>query len=126
MNIQLKGDIMKENICDCNVIHNDRVIKIKNILPNEEKFIKISNLFKILGDKTRIKILWLLMQDELCVCDIAYSCNMTKSAISHQLAYLKNNNIVKCRTEGKIVFYSLNDDHIEKIFRMGCEHIEEV
>lgn len=116
----------KVNICDCNIIHKEKVDNIKRLLPKEEMYIKTANLFKVLGDKTRIKILWVLREDELCVCDIACLCNMTKSAISHQLTFLKNANIVKCRREGKIVFYSLNDEHIEKIFKMGSEHVYEI
>ena len=91
----------------------------------EETFDKLSEFFKILGDKTRMKILFCIDQNEMCVCDIADALGMTKSAISHQLATLKNLGIVKNRKEGKEVFYTLYDEHVREVFEVGIEHISE-
>lgn len=109
--------------CDCNVIHQDAVDKALKNKPEEEQLIKLSELFKILGDQTRIKILWTLDNHEMCVCDIANVLNMTKSSISHQLATLRMSGIVKYRKEGKEVYYMLDDEHIKKIYEIGLEHI---
>ena len=84
----------------------------------------MSELFKILGDLTRIKIIWTLDNNEMCVCDIANVLNMTKSSISHQLSILKNAGIVRYRKSGKEVYYTLDDEHINKLYEIGLEHIE--
>ena len=112
-------------ISDCSIIHEDMVNNIKTLLPVDDTFIKTSSFFKVLGDKTRIKILWILNEGELCVCDIAILCNMTKSAISHQLSFLKQNNIVKSRKDGKEVFYSLTDNHVKFMLENSINHIIE-
>ena len=111
--------------CDCYVIHKDIVNQVKDKMPQEETINGLEELFKIIGDSTRIKILWALDEAELCVCDIAFLLNMTQSAISHQLRVLKQANLVKNRKEGKIVFYSLKDEHIKQIFDQGLIHIAE-
>jgi len=111
--------------CDCDVIHRNIVNKVKEQMPQEEVVNDLTQLFKVFGDSTRIKILWALDKAELCVCDIAYLLNMTQSAISHQLIVLKNARLVKNRKEGKIVFYSLDDEHINQIFNQGIIHIKE-
>lgn len=111
--------------CDCNVIHDDIVNRVKNKMPQEESLYDLAELFKVFGDSTRIKILWALDEEEMCVCDIAYLLNMTQSAISHQLRVLKQAKLVKNRREGKIVFYSLDDEHIRQIFELGLCHIME-
>lgn len=114
----------KELVCDCNIIHEDAVnMAIKN-RPDDKKLINLSELFKILGDLTRIKIIWTLDNNEMCVCDIANVLNMTKSSISHQLAILKNAGIVRYRKSGKEVYYTLDDEHINKLYEIGLEHIE--
>ena len=95
-------------------------------LLDERKAIDLSDLFKIFGDSTRIKIINVLFDNELCVGDIANKLNISQSAISHQLRILKNSKLVKYRKEGTIIYYSLDDDHVEKIFKMGCEHINEM
>ncbi len=111
-------------VCDCNIIHKDIVnMAIKN-RPNIEELVNLSELFKILGDLTRIKIIWTLDNNEMCVCDIANVLNMTKSSISHQLAILKNAGIVRYRRSGKEVYYTLDDEHINKLYEIGLEHIE--
>jgi len=111
--------------CDCDVIHEGIVNKVREKMPQEETFYDLADLFKAIGDSTRIKILWALDEEELCVCDIAYLLNMTQSAISHQLRVLKQAEFVKSRREGKIVFYSLADEHIRQIFDQGLIHISE-
>lgn len=111
--------------CDCDVIHADVVEKVKKKMPDINELYDLSDFFKVLGDSTRAKIMWALDESEMCVCDIAVLLNMTKSAISHQLHSLKQANLVKHRKEGKIVFYSLADDHVKDIFEKGLEHIRE-
>ena len=110
--------------CEGKHDHKD-IIKIKENMLEGEKLLDLSELFKALGDPTRIKIIFILFKDEMCVCDIAESLNMTQSAISHQLRVLKQARLVKFRKEGKSVFYSLDDEHISQIFNSGLKHIEE-
>jgi len=111
--------------CDCDVIHEDIVNQVKTKMPQEEDLYDLAELFKVFGDSTRIKILWALDEAEMCVCDIAVLLNMTQSAISHQLRVLKQAKLVKCRKEGKIVYYSLDDEHVRQIFDQGMIHINE-
>ncbi|BCN30748.1 ArsR/SmtB family transcription factor [Anaeromicropila herbilytica] len=110
---------------DCDVIHPDIVEKVKVVMPEESELYDLSDFFKVLGDSTRVKILWALDESEMCVCDIAVLLNMTKSAVSHQLKSLRSANLVKNRKEGKVVFYSLTDNHVREIVEMGLEHIRE-
>lgn len=109
--------------CDCNVIHQDAVEQVLSNLPNEQTFYKLADLYKLIGDTTRCRILFALDQREMCVCDLANVLNMTKSSISHQLAVLRRSGIVKCRKSGKEVYYTLEDDHIVQLFEIGLEHI---
>jgi ArsR family transcriptional regulator len=111
--------------CSCSVIHQDIIDKVKDHIPEEETLYDLSDLFKVFGDTTRIKILCALFQAEMCVCDIAALLNMTQSAISHQLRVLKQARIVKYRKDGKVVYYSLEDEHIKGIFNQGLDHISE-
>lgn len=111
--------------CDCQVIHEDRVALVMKNMPEEETLYDLAELFKIFGDTTRIKILNVLLGSEMCVCDIAYVLNMKQSAISHQLRVLKSARLVKFRKEGKVVFYSLDDEHVKGIFDQGLTHILE-
>lgn len=113
-----------EFICDCNIIHQDIVNDTLQKMPDGDLFNKLAEFFKILGDMTRTKILFALDQNEMCVCDIANVLGMSKSSISHQLGTLRKSGIVKCRKEGKEVYYMLDDDHIKKLFEVGIEHIE--
>lgn len=113
----------KDPVCDCHVIHRDAVQRALKQKPHEEQLEKLSELFKILGDQTRIKILWALDQNEMCVCDIANVLNMTKSSISHQLAVLRTAGIVKYRRSGKEVYYMLDDEHITQLYETGLLHI---
>lgn len=111
--------------CYCDIIHNEVVDKVKEKMPKEESLYDLAELFKVFGDSTRIRILWALDEAEMCVCDIAALLNMTQSAISHQLRVLKQANLVKNRKEGKVVYYSLDDDHVKGIFDQGLIHINE-
>lgn len=111
--------------CDCDVIHQDVVNEVKEKMPQEEALYDLAELFKVFGDSTRIRILWALDEAEMCVCDIAVLLNMTQSAISHQLRVLKQASLVKNRRDGKIVYYSLDDDHVKQIFDQGLVHINE-
>ena len=115
---------INEFICDCNIIHQEVVNKTLQKMPKPELFNKLAEFFKIIGDPTRTKILFTLDQNEMCVCDIANVLNMSKSSISHQLATLRKSGIVKCRKEGKEVYYTLDDDHVKQVFEVGIEHIE--
>jgi len=109
--------------CSCSVIHEDIVNKVKKVMPEEEKLYDLAELFKVFGDTTRIKILHALFEEEMCVCDIAALLGMNQSAISHQLRVLKQAGLVKFRKEGKVVYYSLDDEHVENIFEQGFIHI---
>ncbi len=109
--------------CDCNIIHQDKVNDVIKSMPSDKIFLHLADLFKLIGDTTRCRILFTLDKNEMCVCDIANVLNMTKSAVSHQLAVLRKSNIVKCRRSGKEVYYTLDDDHINKLFEIGLEHI---
>lgn len=110
-------------VCEYTVIHQEVIDKIK--LPEEEVLYDLGDFFKILGDSTRIKILSALFQSEMCVCDIVALLGMTQSAISHQLRVLKQGRLVKHRKDGKVVYYSLDDDHIKHIVDQGLTHISE-
>ena len=112
--------------CECNDIHEDIVNETKSSMPEEEILYDLAELFKVFGDTTRIKILYALFSNEMCVCDIADLLNMTHSAISHQLRVLKQARLVKFRKEGKTVYYSLDDSHISQIFDCGLNHIQEI
>jgi ArsR family transcriptional regulator len=111
--------------CDCNVLHEDVVEKVRDKMPRDRDLNELADLFKIFGDKTRINILSALFEEEMCVCDIAYLLNMTQSAISHQLRVLKQARLVKNRKDGKVVFYSLDDEHVKGIIDQGLIHVIE-
>ncbi len=114
-----------ELICDCDIIHQDIVEKVKNNFLDEHTLTSMSNFYKAFADSTRIKIINALSIHKMCVCDIASLLNMTKSAVSHQLKYLKKLNIISPQKQGKIVFYNLADKHVEKLFKICHEHIKE-
>lgn len=111
--------------CDCNTIHEDVVNKVREHMADDEDLMDLAELFKTFGDSTRVKILYALFKAEMCVCDIAVLLGMTKSAISHQLRILKQMKLVKYRRDGKIVYYSLDDEHVKTIFAQGLLHISE-
>lgn len=122
-----------ENMADQNGVercefihaHEDIVEKVMRDMPDDEILYDLAELFKLFGDSTRIKILYVLFESEMCVCDIAQLLNMTQSAISHQLRALKQSKLVKYRREGKTVFYSLADGHVRTIIDQGMEHVAE-
>ena len=111
--------------CDFIHAHEDLVEKVRQGLPGEDTLYDLTELFRIFGDSTRIRILYVLFEAEMCVCDIAALLGMTQSAISHQLRALKNARLVKSRREGKTVFYSLADSHVRTILDQGLEHVSE-
>ena len=115
----------KVEVCEYIHVHSDIIDKVNRNMPDEELLYNLADFFKIFADSTRIKILYVLMQSEMCVCDIAQILNATQSAISHQLRVLKQMKLVKFRRDGKIIFYSLSDGHIKTILSQGIEHIEE-
>ena len=113
-------------LCEVNHPHPERIQYALTHKLDDETSLRLSELFKVLGDKTRIKLLSLLVvEEEMCVCDIAQLLGMTQSAISHQLRALKNARLVKSRRDGKTVFYSLADDHVKTIIDQGIEHVKE-
>ncbi|ABR46368.1 regulatory protein, ArsR [Alkaliphilus metalliredigens QYMF] len=109
--------------CNCTIIHEDIVNRVKESMPQEEKLYDLAELFKVFGDTTRIKIIYALFESEMCVCDIAALLGMNQSAISHQLRVLKQAGLAKYRREGKVVYYSLDDEHVKNIFDQGYTHI---
>jgi ArsR family transcriptional regulator len=111
--------------CERIEIHPSLLHIVKEKLPPEDELYDLAELFKIFGDSTRIRILFVLFEAEVCVCDLAATLNMTQSAISHQLRILKQSKLVKARREGKSIFYSLTDDHVYTIIAQGLEHIKE-
>ena len=115
----------KEDCCESIELHEDLLKLVSDTLPEEEHLLDLAELFKVFGDTTRIRILFVLFEAEVCVCDLAAALNMTQSAISHQLNILKRSKLVKSRREGKSVFYSLADDHVRAIIGQGMEHILE-
>ncbi len=120
---------MQENrlaeCCESREVHEDLLKIVSEQLPSEEDLMDLAELFKVFGDSTRIRILFVLLEAEVCVCDLAEALKMTQSAISHQLAILKRNKLVKSRREGKSVFYSLADDQVCTIISQGMDHISE-
>ena len=111
--------------CDFIHAHEDIVEKVRQVMPGEDTLYDLTELFRIFGDSTRVRILYVLFESEMCVCDIAALLGMTQSAISHQLRALKSARLVKSRREGKTVFYSLADDHVKAIINQGLEHVSD-
>jgi ArsR family transcriptional regulator len=115
----------QECACEKCEVHQDIINKVSEVIPDEEILYDVAELFKVFGDSTRARIIFVLFESELCVCDIAQILNMTQSAISHQLRVLKQSRLVKYRRDGKTVYYSLADAHIKTIFCQALEHIME-
>ena len=109
-----------------NIVHEALAKKVKNKMLSDDLLFEVAEVFKIFGDSTRVKIIYALKLSELCVGDLAYITSSTQSAISHQLRILKQAKLVKMRKVGKIVYYSLKDDHVIKLFEIGREHVEEL
>jgi len=128
----------KSPVCESNVTHEEQIERVRKLMPKDEEFYDLADLYKMFSDSTRVRILWALSHTaaephngegsppvKLCVCDIASLFNMTKSAISHQLKALRLCNLVKYEKRGKEVYYSLADSHVKDIFEKGFEHIHE-
>ncbi len=113
----------KIEVCGCNVINEDVINDVRKKMPDEETLYDLAEFFKVFGDSTRIKILNALFEAEMCVCDIAALLEMKQPAISHQLRILKRERLVKFRRDGKVVYYSLDDEHVKEIFEQGFNHI---
>ena len=111
--------------CDAVCTHDEIIERVRAELPDEDTLYDLTELFRIFGDSTRVRILYLLFASEMCVCDMAALLGLTQSAVSHQLRALKNVRLVKARREGKTVFYSLADDHVKTIINQGLEHVRE-
>ncbi|MBQ1193896.1 MAG: winged helix-turn-helix transcriptional regulator [Lachnospiraceae bacterium] len=109
--------------CEDSFIHTDVIDKVSHYMPDDEMLYDLAEFFKVFADSTRIKILYALLKAEMCVCDISEILNVSQSAVSHQLRLLKQMKLVKYRREGKSIFYSLSDEHIENILSKGMEHI---
>jgi Predicted transcriptional regulators len=121
----IKGGVMMEEKTGYMTIDEKTAEEIENKMPEESELYELADLFKVFGDSTRIKILYVLFENEMCVYDIANILNMTQSAISHQLRVLKQNRLVRYRKEGKTVLYTLADEHVFTILSQGIEHVEE-
>lgn len=123
MNVKSSSNTIE--CCKVNEIHPDVLNRIQEQMPEEIKLYELAELFKVFGDSTRIRILFVLFEAEVCVCDLAYMLQMNQSAISHQLKILKQSKLVKSRRDGKSVFYSLADEHVRTIVGQGMDHIQE-
>lgn len=115
----------KLEVCDVTQVHQEILKKVQQNMPEEDVLYNLTELFRIFGDSTRIRILYALFESEMCVCDIAELLGMTQSAISHQLRALKNARLVKSRRDGKTVYYYLADDHVKTIIHQGLDHVTE-
>lgn len=112
-------------VCGENCPHYKQIDKVKKAEPNEEEIIEMADVFKLFSDSTRLRIICAILNNELCVCDLCELLKLTQSNVSHQLQLLRNSKLVKYRKEGKQVYYSLKDEHVEKIIRMALEHVKE-
>lgn len=111
-----------ESVC-CNVIHHDTVARVRETRLEEEQIRDVAAIFQAMGDPTRVRILHALVQSEMCVCDLAAALEMTQSAVSHQLRNLRNLRIIKRRKEGRVAYYSIDDEHIKTLFETGLHHV---
>lgn len=118
-------EINQNYVCGENCPHYKKIDEVKRTEPNEEEIIDMADMFKLFSDSTRLRIICSILNNELCVCDLCELLKLTQSNVSHQLQLLRNSKLVKYRKEGKQVYYSLEDDHVEKIIRMALEHIKE-
>lgn len=116
---------MEEHICGVSGVHSELIEKVSKVMPDEEVLYEAAELLKVFGDPTRIRIIFVLCQGEMCVCDIAGALGMTQSAISHQLRVLKQARLVSSRRDGKTIYYSLCDEHVRTIFYYAMEHVME-
>lgn len=129
MFIRLEVHYLKQDnsspTCTVHCIHTEHVEQVQNHLPSQEFLYDLAELFKVFGDSTRIKILYALLEQELCVCDLAQLLTVSQSAVSHQLRILKQRKLVRFRREGKVIYYALDDDHVRAILSMGTQHLKE-
>ena len=123
---QTRPSVEEETICGCVEEHAGTLAKARQEMPDVESLYDLSELFKVFGDTTRIRILWALSEGEMCVCDLAELLEMGQSAVSHQLRLLRQARLVRCRREGKSSVYMLDDEHVRRIFELGLTHIEEL
>jgi len=114
-----------DEVCEVSVIHYETVSRVREAMPDEDRLLDAAELFKVFGDSTRARIICALEISEMCVCDIAALLSMSSSAISHQLRILKQSRIVQSRRDGKIIYYSLADEHIKQLFDTAIEHLSE-
>ena len=123
----LEDNTMKQTelLCEDNCIHTDLISSARQAMPDDDTLITLSDLFKVLGDMTRVKILSALLRNELCVCDLSEIIGMGQSAVSHQLRVLRASKIVKYRRDGKSIFYSVDDEHIQQLLEIALCHISE-
>ena len=112
-----------EYICDCQAVNKKLVEQVRQSMPEDSVLSRLAMFYKIMGDGTRCKILWALAENELCVCDLARLLSMTKSSISHQLRLLREQGTVRCRKDGRAVYYCLDDDHVQSILQTTLIHI---
>ncbi|MCH5204719.1 MAG: helix-turn-helix transcriptional regulator [Oscillospiraceae bacterium] len=123
---EIQNEIQSEApSCELICVHPEEIERIRDKMPDDDTLIDLAELFKVFGDSTRIKILSALSCGELCVCDLSVAVGMSNSAVSHQLKLLKNAELVRFRRDGKVVFYSLADDHVNTILKQGLEHVNE-
>jgi len=115
----------EQYVCDCEMIHEDVVTRVRDQMPDGDDLYAMANFYKLLADKTRIRILWALSCESMCVCDLAVLLGMTKSAVSHQLKSLRLGGFVKYDKRGREVYYSLSDEHVRDIFKKSITHINE-
>ncbi len=125
MCVQGKGKSMENKKSDCEAVNIEIVNKVKFNMPDIKKLYELSDFFKVMGDGTRIQLLWALEESEMCVGDLAVLLDMTKSAISHQLKVLRMAKLVRTQKKGKNVYYSLDDNHVQKILEYALEHVKE-
>lgn len=111
--------------CTVYEVHKEQLEQAENAMPAQDVVSRLADLFKMLGDPTRVRILWALSSAELCVCDISALLGMSQSAISHQLRLLKQVRLVASRREGRVVYYNLDDDHVRQLFAQGLDHVKE-
>lgn len=119
------ADNKHAQVCEDHIVHENIVEKVKGMMPDDESIYDLADLFKMFGDTTRMKIMYVLLESEMCVCDIAEILGMTQSAISHQLRILKASKLITSRREGKSIIYFLADEHVRSIVNQGMEHISE-
>ena len=112
-------------VCQQEHRHPEHIESVRRLMPDDDSLYDLSEVFRVFGDSTRIRILYALFESELCVCDLATLLGLTQSAVSHQLRILKDAKLVKFRREGKSIFYTLDDDHVRAILSLGMEHLSE-